>query len=313
MMRKLFIFLAIVMVCALGVKAAAPVDSLRLRVNVEISLNDGTKVIKSIDTKIADPGRDISVQQLMDLAARTLAPQYQTTVVREVRVIEAVPAPDVAEDSLIVAQETAIEEAEQPADVAIMAQPVVTNEISAPDTVTGKVLTADSVFSHRQRNWKPVAADAVRRVRFAWGAEIASSVDLSGHDMTSVDLNLSLGLTYRWLIFAGLGAGADLMVSNSCRTYPVYLNFRTDFSRKVLPIFLDLRGGVAFNCLPDEINQQAPYASLSLGFNLATGRTFRSYILCGYTFNGRSDVNTEAGLMRFPSLSLASIRLGVQF
>ncbi|MDE6300582.1 MAG: hypothetical protein K2M19_02575 [Muribaculaceae bacterium] len=325
-MKRLKLFLlACVAAGAVNVSAAAPTDSLQVRVGVEIMMPDGTRVTRHVNTTIADPGPDASVATLIDLAARKLSPKSQNTVVREVNVIA--PAPVVVVEN---PTET-VENVAVPTQVAEKHECVVAETVKAQDveidSLTGEkiipLIPASEVVmtdapgkkttTHRHHDWKPDPVYAVSRVRFAWGAELASSVDLSGHDMTSVDLNLSFGLTYRWLIFAGIGAGADMMVSNSCRTYPVYLSFRTDFSRRVLPIFLDLRVGSAFNCLPENINQQAPYASISLGFNLATGRTFRSYILCGYTYNGRRDVDSDMGLMRFPSLSLASVRLGVQF
>ena len=152
-----------------------------------------------------------------------------------------------------------------------------------------------------------------QRVSFAWGAEFGGSIDLSAHDMSSLDIGASFGLRYRWLTFAGAGLGANVMVSNSCRTYPLYLGVRTSFSRRPQIVFVDLRGGVAFNYLPDDVHQTGPYASLGVGFNLAGGRKFQSYIIAGYTYMGRKDVTTSIGTQPYEDLHYAGVRLGVSF
>lgn len=151
------------------------------------------------------------------------------------------------------------------------------------------------------------------KTRFAWGAEAGSSIDLSGHDMSSIDFNAAMGLSRGWISFLGVGAGADIMVSNSCRTYPVFALFRTDFSKRVKLLFMDVRVGAALNYLPNNVSQTAPYVSLNLGINLATGKTFRSYVLAGYTYIDRKDVTRDERVTPYEPLHLATIRLGIAF
>ena len=79
------------------------------------------------------------------------------------------------------------------------------------------------------QNTKPGDA-APGRVRFAWGADVNGSVDLSEHDMSSLGIEAMFGIEYRWIRFLGIGAQADVMVSNSSRSFPLTLNFRTDFN-----------------------------------------------------------------------------------
>lgn len=155
--------------------------------------------------------------------------------------------------------------------------------------------------------------DVSSKTRFAWGAEAGSSIDLSGNDMSSIDFNASVGFSRGWISFLGAGVGADIMVSNSCRTYPVFALFRTDFSRRVKLLFMDVRVGAALNYLPSNVSQTAPYVSLNLGINLATGKTFRSYVLAGYTYVGRKDVTRDERVTPYEPLQLATIRLGIAF
>ncbi|MDO4320841.1 MAG: hypothetical protein Q4C34_09740 [Bacteroidales bacterium] len=156
-------------------------------------------------------------------------------------------------------------------------------------------------------------ADGGVKTRFAWGAEFGSSIDLSGHDMSSIDFNAGFGVSHGWLSLAGVGAGANIMVSNSCRTYPIFAIIRTSLSPRRRLVFLDLRGGIALNYLTDNLSKTSPYVSAGLGFNLAGGRNFQSYIVAGYTYNGRGHVETAEIIRDYEPLHYAGIRLGIEF
>lgn len=170
-----------------------------------------------------------------------------------------------------------------------------------------------TIVAVAENAWQPKPKYSIERLRFAWGAEVGSTIDMSGHDMSSIDVNLSVGASYSWLSFAGIGAGANIVVSNSCRTYPIYVDLRTDFSKFVKFVFLDFRGGVALNYSENNMNQTGLYLSPSLGFNLASGTTFRSYITLGYTYIARHDVNNGDDIIPLRPLSMASLRLGIAF
>lgn len=151
------------------------------------------------------------------------------------------------------------------------------------------------------------------RTHFAWGAEFGSTVDLSAHDMTSIDFSANFGFRRGWLSFLGVGAGAHLMVGNSCRTYPIYACLRTSFTSRPSILFMDLRGGVAMHYLDGSDSQAKPYVSAGLGVNLARSSTFTSYIIIGYTYFNRSDIGTGDDLHRYDDLHCGTVRLGVCF
>ena len=160
-------------------------------------------------------------------------------------------------------------------------------------------------------NTRPIEKPDV--TKFAWSAEFGSSVDLSGSDMSSIDIGASVGVSHKWIMLAGMGVGANIMISNSCRTYPLYAVFRTDFSSFLKIMFVEACGGIALNYLHNNQNQTDAYAGLYLGFNLARGKKFRSYITAGYTYIGRKDVVSNEVITEYKPLSLASVRLGVTF
>lgn len=170
-----------------------------------------------------------------------------------------------------------------------------------------------AVVTTRKRDWSAPLFPKSGRARFVWGAEFGSSVDMSGQDMTSIDINALFGMSCGWFTFIGVGAAADVTVSNSNRSYPVFVALQTDFSHFHRPLFLDLRGGMSVNCLPANATRKGAYGSASLGFRLATGEKFRSYLTAGYTYIGRDDFDTGEIIVGQKALQMVTVRFGVTF
>ena len=158
------------------------------------------------------------------------------------------------------------------------------------------------------------STDTASGTRFVWGAEAGTGIDMSNNDMSSVDFNASFGLSRSWIDIVGVGAGVNMPVSNSCRSYPIFAGLRTDFSPQLRLCFLDVRGGVSLNYLARSQQQTGLYGSVNIGVNLATGSKFRSYVLVGYTFIDRKDLwEDEMTFTMYSPLHMATIRLGVSF
>ena len=155
----------------------------------------------------------------------------------------------------------------------------------------------------------------VARKHFAWGMDAGSCIDLTGNDMSAIDLNAYFGYTGPYVRFAGVGAGIDMMVSSSSNTYPVYAMFRTDFQSRPQLCFLELRGGVSFSNIENYAMQTTPFGSIGVGVTLATGRTFSSHIVIGYNYTKLNDVVVDEGSdpVRVHDLQYASIKLGISF
>lgn len=187
--------------------------------------------------------------------------------------------------------------------------PIVSHDTIAPCTMPAVAVATPG----RHADWNNDPQPEPRGVHFAWGAEAGTSVDVSGQDMSSIDISASFGLSAGILNFAGVGAGAHVPVSNSCRSYPLFVVLRSDFSRNVQPLFIDLRGGVSLNYLPMEVTQTGAYGSASVGFRLASGVKFRSYITAGYSFFDRRTPGKEGFPERIRPMSMVTLRLGVRF
>ena len=67
------------------------------------------------------------------------------------------------------------------------------------------------------------------RTVFAWGADAGASIDMTGSDMSDINFSAQFGLKRGWINFLGIGLGADLTTANSCRSYDIFADFRTNF------------------------------------------------------------------------------------
>lgn len=148
---------------------------------------------------------------------------------------------------------------------------------------------------------------------FAWGTEVGGAIDLTSHDLSSVNLGAYFGYRNSWLQFIGIGAEVNMMVNNSVRSFPVYAMLRTSFSKKPKLLFLNLRGGVVFNNITASQQQAGAYLSPGVGFNLASGRTFQAYVTLNYVYNGIRPFTLKDRVTDIHSLSMADIRLGICF
>lgn len=149
-------------------------------------------------------------------------------------------------------------------------------------------------------------------VCFIWGAEIGPGIDMGGDDMSTLNLGAMMGLRCPYLSVAGLGAGINMMISNSCRYFPVYAIARTSFTRDPKLFFVEMRAGVAFNQavgIPDRTNL---YLQPGAGIHLATGKTFASYLTLSYVYNSMTFYGDRNNSL-VHGLNQATITLGVTF
>lgn len=149
--------------------------------------------------------------------------------------------------------------------------------------------------------------------KFTWGADLGSSFDLTNQGLTSFDLSACFGYRNRALRFLGVGAGIHMMISNSSRAFPVYVQCRTTFTSTQNFVFMEAKAGVSFITLYNSDTRRPLYGSLGLGFTLASGRNFSSHIILGYSFTPLRDVTAPGQTKPMRDLHEAVIRLGVAF
>lgn len=148
---------------------------------------------------------------------------------------------------------------------------------------------------------------------FTWGAEAGGSIDMSGHSQSTVDINAAFGYRDNYIRLLGIGAGLDMMVSNSNRSFPVYGILRTSFTSRPSMCFVDLRAGVAINCLEETYTQAGAFLSGGIGFRLAYGATYSSHLILSYNFIERKPLDFQNERIALGNLSMVSLRIGVSF
>ncbi len=148
---------------------------------------------------------------------------------------------------------------------------------------------------------------------FAWGADIGSGIDMTGNDMTSIDLNAFFGYKNQFIRFLGVGAGIDMMISNGSSAYPLYAMFRSGFSNRPTFLFLDARAGCSINNIQGYDSKTNFFGSLGIGFTLARGKNFSSHIILSYNFMPIGNLKADETVTHFDDLHYAALRIGASF
>ncbi len=163
------------------------------------------------------------------------------------------------------------------------------------------------------------ASDEQKGPRFAWGADLNSSIDLSQNDMSNIGIDTYFGVSLPAVEMLGVGVGANVPVSNSRYSYPIFAIVRTNFSTRPTLCFLDLRTGLSVNNRIDSHQQIGTYINAGVGIQLASTRSFRSHLILGYTFTSQGDFTKEdtakeaSAIIRGHDLHFATLRLGITF
>lgn len=148
---------------------------------------------------------------------------------------------------------------------------------------------------------------------FTWGAAAGASIDMTRDDMSTIDFDISFGMRRGWINFLGVGVEADVMVSNSCRSFPLYAELRTNFTDRPTVAFADFKVGACLNYLQHDHQQTGAYAFAGAGFNLARSRKYSSYLVMGYTFRQRRTLVGDEMTHYFKDIHYATVKIGVAF
>lgn len=149
--------------------------------------------------------------------------------------------------------------------------------------------------------------------RFAWGAEAGGAIDMTTNDMSAICANAFFGYRNSWIDILGVGAGINVAVDNNTRTFPLFGVFRTSFRPQPSLAFFDMRVGCALNSTDNESTRSNFYFAPGVGFNLARGKNFISYITLSYEYNGMKYYVKDGIKTDISSLSMAALRIGITF
>lgn len=150
------------------------------------------------------------------------------------------------------------------------------------------------------------------RKGFTWGAEVGSGIDMGGDNMSTLNISALIGYRTSWINFAGIGLGIDMMMSNSCRSFPICGIIRSSFARDPKLFFAEMRAGVAMNQATNVPDRTNLFLQPGAGIYLATGNTFASYLMLSYTYNDMTFFGDKKDTL-VHGLNMATISIGVTF
>ncbi len=162
----------------------------------------------------------------------------------------------------------------------------------------------ESLFSSR---------DDLSGSHFTWGGEVGASIDLSGYNTSTFNIDAILG--YKNSYFRTLGAGLGIHRSlGSGDTYvPVYALLRTSFSKRPRLFFMSFKAGYSFNTIGDSPAFGDANAQIGAGINLAMSRRFQSHIILAYEFRHFDQRHKYILNDKTENVSFATLSFGVNF
>ena len=149
---------------------------------------------------------------------------------------------------------------------------------------------------------------------FTWGAEVGSSIDLTGNDMSTIDVDILLGYKNSVIRMLGLGAGIHRTVQRGDNFIPIYATIQTSFTKRPSLCFMSAKIGYSFNSIGDSPTFGDTMSSLGTGFNLSSSRRAKSYILAsvGYRYFNQRHIDKLSSINRH-YVFLAQLAFGVTF
>lgn len=132
----------------------------------------------------------------------------------------------------------------------------------------------------------PDKKDGLWKSHFTWGAEVGSTIDLTGHDLSTFNVDLLFGFKNSFIKMAGVGIGIHRAIQNGTNMIPVYAVFRTSFRKKPSLLFLEAQAGYSFNTWKTHTGDYLRDFTSALGFgiNLSQSRRAKSYIILSASY-----------------------------
>lgn len=149
---------------------------------------------------------------------------------------------------------------------------------------------------------------------FVWGADLGSSIDLTGHDLSTFDLDLLAGYRNKYIKMVGMGIGFHRTVQGGSNFIPIYALIRTSFTSRPSLLFFHGRIGYSFNTIEHSPMFGDFSSTIGLGINLSQSRKVNTYfVISGGAryYNKRHQSEIEKIDTRY--IWIAQLQFGVNF
>lgn len=177
-------------------------------------------------------------------------------------------------------------------------------------------VSAEGIDSNTQERESlfPAKSLSLAFSHFTWGAEVGSSIDVTGYDLSTIDVDVLFGYKNSFIRMAGFGAGVHRSVQRGDNFIPVYATIQTSFRSKPSLCFFSAKIGYSFNSIEDSPTFGDLSSLIGIGFNLSSSRVAKSYILvsAGYRYFNQRHIDMISSIDRH-YIFIARLALGVNF
>lgn len=156
-----------------------------------------------------------------------------------------------------------------------------------------KVEANDSIKTQERESLFPGRSRNLAFSHFTWGAEAGASLDLTGHDLSTFDVDVLFGYKNAYIKLAGFGAGIHRTVQGGDNFIPVYATIQTSFRKQPSLFFFTAKIGYSFNTISDSPTFGDLSSTLGVGINLSRSQTAQTHIILsgGYRYFNRRHIN----------------------
>lgn len=153
----------------------------------------------------------------------------------------------------------------------------------------------------------------VQKRHFAWGAEVGSSVDLTGNNLTTFDANIYAGWKNALFPIAGVGIGIQRSIGNSNTFIPVFGLLRTSFRTKPSRFFFNLKAGYSVNTIAKGKKKGGFFCSPGIGMALNQAKRVQTYVLLSYGYYHLNEQQVNEIQPDIRHIDFAQISIGITF
>lgn len=180
--------------------------------------------------------------------------------------------------------------------------------------IAENTIANDSLRAASRESLFPEKSRSLATSHFTWGAEAGASLDLTGHDMSTFDVDVLFGYKNAYMRMLGLGAGIHRTVQGGDNFIPLYATIQTSFRKKPSLLFMSAKIGYSFNTISDSPTFGDFMSSLGMGVNLSTTSFAKTYIMLsiGYRYFNHRHIDMVQRLDRH-YVYIAQLRFGMSF
>ena len=145
-------------------------------------------------------------------------------------------------------------------------------------------------------------------------AEAGGSIDMTGYDLSTIDVDVLFGYKNKFFRMLGIGAGIHRTIQRGDNFIPVYATIQTSFRTKPSLCFFSAKIGYSFNSIADSPTFGDTMSQLGVGINLSESRRAKSYILAsvGYRYFTQRHIDQLPSIDRH-YIFIAQLSIGISF